>query len=316
MTTKDFNQFIKTLYILISLTFIGCLIGCDTKSIPTQHASKNTNERPVSGSNLYIFVRNAKLLNRDYKIVGCAKEDVIAKILGWIPYPKAADGKTLRDADDGTVISALYQIAFSEDQLCIDGSIALKDRQYLVNPAALAPYRADKPAYEPTVESVELAGNGCSDSKSYSFAGTLNGSNLSIMFNRFTLKRGSSLEQQANCKILIKLKVPKEGLIKRFKSFSAYRSLFGEGTKGRLDSRVFLSGIEIAHQKKENIGPIDVSETLSNDQEPPKFGFCQGEVEFLIVQNIELNSINNESDDSFEFVVDSADYWLEIAACP
>jgi hypothetical protein len=298
---------------MVSILYLN---GCDSSVKSTERSATITNNEPKNEPSLYIFNRNAKLLDRNLKVVGCANKNVIVKAVGWLPYPKGTDGKALKDPDDGTIMSALYEISFSEDHFCSDNGVVLKDKHYWVSPAALTPYQSVIPAHVPKVESVELYGNGCPDHSSYSFAGTLDGSNLSILFNRFSLKASSTLKQQADCKISIKIKVPKEGLIKRFTYATRYSPLFGKGTNGRLDSRTYLNGNEIDHQKKEGLGPLEVSETLSNDQEPPKLGFCKGIVEFLIEQKIELTSSINKDDDSFEFIVDSTDYVLNIVPCP
>ncbi len=275
---------------------------------------------PGSGPNLFVFRRGAKLLDRSYAVVGCARAGVVIEAPGWIPYPKGPDGKPLRDPDDDGVLSALYEIVFSEDQPCGDGFVASKGAHYWVSPAALAPQVTSRPAHEPELLGLEVSGSGCPDRASVGLTGTTSANDLDVMYHRMLLRRGGSeaRTQALDCKVQIRLRVPKAGTVRRFRSVTAYHAWLDPGARTEVHSRVLLSGVEVGKHDPTHDGATDDSFTLAIDRELPALGFCDKDVELVIEQQLSVaaTATPEAAPGAFEVSVDTSDYWLDLAACP
>ena len=207
----------------------------------------------------YRFARAARLMDRNYAVVGCASEGVVVDAPGWIPYPKDPDGKPLRDPDDGGVLSALYEIVFAEDHACGDGFVARKGIAYWVSPRALSQVIDERPAHWPEVLGVEASGDGCPDRDSYSLNGAPDASHLSVLFRRLSARRlddGAPREQQLECTLSIRLRIPKAGRLERYRSVTAYGGLLEAGASFALHSRVLLGGVEMGNEDASRQGPL------------------------------------------------------------
>lgn len=317
MKSTNLNIIYKIVCFGLYIFLIIFSTGCGSKSGSPEAIDISNEEVPPKNANRYIFIRTAKLMNRNYEVLGCANNGNLVEARDWIPYPQDINGKPLRDPDDDGVLSALYEVVFLEDQLC-EGETIEKELHYWVSPRALAPY-AKVGHDDLTVKTVELSGNGCPDRDSYSFVGTLGAKEFSTLFNRLVISMSDadSNQQELSCNIRVHLMVPQAVSITRIRTITAYRAALTENDSGGIHSKIILSDLTVADQSKIHEGVTNSPFELSVDLPVPDLGFCRENVSFIIEQNISINAkiIHSRANDSREFTVNSTDYSLDVAPC-
>lgn len=313
---KSANIIYKIVCFGLCFFFIILSTGCGSKS-GSPEAIDISEKVPPEIANRYIFIRTAKLMNRNYEVLGCANNGTLVEALDWIPYPQDINGKPLHDPDDGGVLSALYEVIFSDDQLC-EGETIEKESHYWVSPRALAPYVKAGPD-DLTIKTAELSGSGCPDRDSYSFVGTLNAKEFGVLFNRLALSMLDTdfNDQELSCNIQVHFIVPQTVSITRIRNITAYQATLTEKDSGGIHSKIILSDLTVADQSKIHEGVTDSTFELSADFPLLDLGFCQHDVNFIIKQNISINAKINHSiaNDSREFTINSTDYSLDTAPC-
>lgn len=133
----------------------AALVGCNDTADPrvTTRSNPDTPNPRVdttvgpSGPHLFVFTRDAKLLDSLYRTVGCAKRGTGVEATGTVFGPKGADGRPLRDPDDGGVLAQIYEVGFARDHPCgDDGFVARPGTTYLASPLSLSRQTTDLPA--------------------------------------------------------------------------------------------------------------------------------------------------------------------------